>query len=679
MAENKPDATAALAQTQEPASRSAAAGPRAVGRDGEFVVSPAAIRVDAARPYERRPGDPLYRPLKIFTLDPSTSRLDGAIATLKVPYETLEPGPRGAVFDVDNDDGFQRNQRVDLDDPLVVMNDGLDPTPSDPRFHQQMVYAVASSVYAAFRTALGRHITWRFPARAGTSAARLLLRPHALEDTANAFYDPVAGAIDFGYFRAARTVRGRNLPGSWVFTCLSHDIVAHEVTHALLDGLRAHFTLPTNPDVAGFHEALADLVAVFQHFSYREVLEQSIAGSRGNLQIAPLLTELAAQFAQTQEASHCGEALRSAVRRMRTGEDSRLYGEDTEPHALGSVLVSAVFQAFTTVFDRKTKRFIRLGTGGSGILPEGELSPHLIEILAEQASRLASQFLSICIRAVDYCPPVDLLFGEYLRALITADYALVPDDPWFYREALIDAFRTHGIFPTDVPNLSEDALVWRAPEETLPGCPELSFSALKFRGDPSVPAGPEEIKRQAGELGAFIMSAGRARLFGLVTSAEAAREGLTVGPPTVQSIRTTRRVGPAGQVVFDVVAEVTQSRLARMENGAAFQFYGGSTVVLDPEGRIRYIVGKGVKSEVREDRQRRFMSSSRGRALWLHRRDEITPRAQMFRLLHDASGDEERKPPLARGAGGANEQFVDEADSGRSRHKRRRTGKTPPK
>ncbi|HEY5893625.1 MAG TPA: hypothetical protein VIT91_10380 [Chthoniobacterales bacterium] len=30
-------------------------------------------------------------------------------------------------------------------------------------------------------------------------------------------------------------------------------------------------------------------------------------------------------------------------------------------------------------------------------------------------------------------------FGEYLRALITADFDLVPDDRWAYREALIDA------------------------------------------------------------------------------------------------------------------------------------------------------------------------------------------------------------------------------------------------
>ena len=42
----------------------------------------------------------------------------------------------------------------------------------------------------------------------------------------------------------------------------------------------------------------------------------------------------------------------------------------------------------------------------------------------------------------DYCPPVDVRLGDYLRALVTADYDLVPDDPWGYREALVRGFRS---------------------------------------------------------------------------------------------------------------------------------------------------------------------------------------------------------------------------------------------
>jgi hypothetical protein len=69
--------------------------------------------------------------------------------------------------------------------------------------------------------------------------------------------------ILFGYFRASQTDPGRNLPGQVVFTCLSHDIIVHETTHAVLDGMRPFFAERTNPDVTAFHEAFADTAEDF--------------------------------------------------------------------------------------------------------------------------------------------------------------------------------------------------------------------------------------------------------------------------------------------------------------------------------------------------------------------------------------------------------------------------------
>jgi hypothetical protein len=87
----------------------------------------------------------------------------------------------------------------------------------------------------------------------------------------------------------------------------------------------------------------------------------------------------------------------------------------------------------------------------------------LVDRLSLEASKIAHQVLTICIRALDYCPPVDITFGEYLRALITADRDLVPDDKRSYRVAFISAFRDRGIFPTDVCHLSVDSLAWEPP------------------------------------------------------------------------------------------------------------------------------------------------------------------------------------------------------------------------
>ena len=81
--------------------------------------------------------------------------------------------------------------------------------------------------------------------------------------------------------RAQGSHGGENLPGGTVFTCLSHDIVAHETTHALLDGMHRYFVEPSNPDVLAFHEAFADIVALFQHFSLPEVLRHQIGEDPG--------------------------------------------------------------------------------------------------------------------------------------------------------------------------------------------------------------------------------------------------------------------------------------------------------------------------------------------------------------------------------------------------------------
>ena len=58
-----------------------------------------------------------------------------------------------------------------------------------------------------------------------------------------------------------------------------------------------------------------------------------------------------------------------------------------------------------------------------------------IGVLGCGKENVARRFLNIVIRAIDYCPPLHCTFGEYLRAIVTADADLVPDDPVGYREA----------------------------------------------------------------------------------------------------------------------------------------------------------------------------------------------------------------------------------------------------
>ena len=159
------------------------------GRESVFDIDPLLVQAASARPHRRREGEPLDRPLRFYSRDPSTGRLGAREVEVAVPYEPLEPGPRGSMLAVEAiGPGGSRFRPADLDDRRVLLTRGYDPSPTDPRFHAQMVYAVARLTYSKFQRALGREPTWAFPP--GEDGRQVLkIRPFGVEEE-NAFYDP---------------------------------------------------------------------------------------------------------------------------------------------------------------------------------------------------------------------------------------------------------------------------------------------------------------------------------------------------------------------------------------------------------------------------------------------------------------------------------------------------------
>lgn len=565
--------------------------------DRDYVYGVNLTRAARYKRYARRDSDPLYRPLRIYTTDPVRSAYEGAETVLQVPYEPLDPGPSGALLVVDDIDTTTQRAYpgVDLDNRAVLLQQGRPPSPGDIFFHQQMVYAVCSEVIARFTLALGRDPSWGFARRDDGERDRLRIRPHYAED-ANAYYDPGSGELRFGYFAAGAKPGPGMLPRGVIYTCLAHDIIAHEMSHALLDGMRSQFATPTNPDVFAFHEAFADLVAILQHFTQRDSVRLALRCGGGAFGDSTIFS-VAEQFGR---ANALGPALRIALGR---GSDMRKYGHYDDPHDLGMVLVAAVLDAFQTIFERrvgKLKSIYRLSN-----MPRDNLHPDFCDLLAEEATRVAGQFLSLCIRAIDYCPPVDITFGEYLRALITADRDLVEDDPWHYREALISAFGRRDIFPSDVGDLSESSLLWRPPLIPLPKIPELDMSHLHFGVEPGVSADAGQLRRQANALANLVTTPKYMGEFGLTPAA-----GLL---PSIESIRAIRRVGPDRQIRFGLVAEVLQ-RWSTTVNGGTVRMLGGSTIILGGEGEIRFIIRKAVDDFRRAERQAAFAATRQGMA-----------------------------------------------------------------
>jgi hypothetical protein len=425
---------------------------------------------------------PARRPLKVFAFDPSLRRSSGNLTVVEIANERLRPGPEGRLVRVVDYDATEDcyYAPVNLDAAEVLIQRGLDPSDSDPRFHQQMVYAVAMKVIENFERALGRAFHFR-------GGQKLAILPHAFEGE-NAFYDPDTLSLQFGYFTADTENPGPNLPGQTVFTCLSQDIVAHETTHAIIDRLRDRFNLPTNRDVLAFHEGLADIVAIFQHFSFPEVLRNEIRATRNDLSQPGRLLELARQFGY---ATGSGRALRTAAGLEKGEPDPHLYDDLWEAHERGSILVAAVFDAFFRIYRNRVTDLVRAVTGGSGILPAGELQADLLSLATREAASAAQDVLTMCLRAFEYLPPVDVTFGDYLRAIVTADFELNPRDEFERRASFIDAFRARGVYAPAVSSLAEEALRLERPSElekaTLHS--ELVTQALASQFDIYVPDG----------------------------------------------------------------------------------------------------------------------------------------------------------------------------------------------
>ena len=587
---------------------------------------------------------PPHRPLKVYAFDPTRGRTLGNYMTINTPYERLQPGPVGKYIEVIDYDANNKcyYQPVNLDDPWVILGDGLDPSESNPQFHQQMVYAVASEMIARFESALGRPIKWSFGRwkradrkeeeegggeEKNNSLVRLRIFPHGMQD-ANAYYSDDLGALVFGYFPASEADSGRNLPGQTVFTCLSHDIIAHETAHALVDSQKDFFMEPTSADSLAFHEAFADIVALFQHFLFKEPLQEMIRltggqifrdvvapenrpGKSGPLFQAELTTDnpLVALAVQFGEAMGMRKALRSA---LGTPPNSKELEKYFEPHKRGSILVAAVFDAFFSIYVRRTSDLMRIaragGMGGSGGLSD-DLHPDLVNRLAETATKTATHFLNICIRALDYCPPVDILFGDFLRAMITSDHDLFPDDRYGYRAALIDAFRSRGIVPENVSSYSEESLIWCPPEVTDTGTDEyddhhpLRCEGLQFD---VFNAEDKEYVKALQKKNAIILHQFAVK--------NAKKLGLSTDPDLkiwVGSFHEMHRMSDDGKLMFDIVVEFTQRREKVLldpadPNSPTFTFHGGTTLILDQNGWVRYAIKKSIGDKKDDDKNIRL-------------------------------------------------------------------------
>lgn len=528
---------------------------------------------------ERTPAEIPFRPWTVLAQDPSIRGPGGRALTTKVwvPAERLAPGPQGhRVHVIDYDAGTDRYTPSAKGNPehdaFADVTD-ISRLVASHRFHAQNVYAIVMATLTEFEAALGRQVPWAF-----VRGHQIKVAPHAFAD-ANAYYTRDAQALAFGYFAGPR---GRTL-----YSCLSHDIVAHETTHALIDGLRSGFLRPSSADQAAFHEGFADVIALLSVFKSAELIAHTLQrhpGTAGalipsaDLTIEALQRSTLAGLAEEMGSALSGirgEPLRQSVRLKpsRRLKDTEAF---QEPHRRGELLVAAMLNTFLSVWVRRLD-------------PRGRSRGLALSrsVVAEEGATAAQQLLRVAIRALDYAPPVDLSFSNFLSALLTADIELYPDDSKYgYRDQLRQCFAAYGIDPSG--RRRDGSGAWQAPQMPV------TFTGTHF----------EPMQRDPDALFRFIWENQRAL--------EIEPEAYT----RVNSVRPCIRVGADQFMLRETIAEYVQTLIVRagelkrwgidkpkpMPNDMKVTLYGGGTLVFGESGALKYHIGKAVRKPSQTER-----------------------------------------------------------------------------
>jgi hypothetical protein len=557
------------------------------------------------------------RELTIVGQDPSVRR-GGRILTarIRVPVEDLGAGPRGyRVHVVDYDASSNRLYKPlprgamgtttgPVDPFLQLSGSGLSASRfnarllGSPQFHAQNVYAIVMRTLAHFEKALGRRVSWSF------GGHQLKIAPHAFAEP-NAFYSKLDEGLLFGYFAG---------PDGPVFTSLSHDIVVHETTHALVDGLRPRLMEPSSPDQAAFHEAFADVVALLSVFSVPEIVSEAVrrvarVSSGEMLNVARLTVQalqdgilfgLGEQFGDVLSGVH-GASLRRSVR-LKPDPELLQRVEYQEEHRRGEILVAAMLGAFLDVFK---ERLTSLGRDAEGRLPAVRI--------AEEGADISSRMLTMAIRALDYLPPTDLEFGDFLSALITSDLEIRPDDRRYrVRAALRGSFAAFGIRPTSRYGAGDESGRWEPPDE--PGRSRRRRTRLPALDYRSVHR--DALLQDRDEVFRFLWENRRA--LGLCESAHT----------VVASVRPCLRVDEDGFTLRETVADYVQiltvragevesipipdskARIRRpkgLSPGKTVRLLGGGALLFDEFSKLKYHIRNSLLNPARQTRRLEYL------------------------------------------------------------------------
>lgn len=261
---------------------------------------------------------------------------------------------------------------------------------NSPQFHQVNAFAVASHTLAFVEREWGRSIIWR-------SGGPLVIRPHAFGNL-NAFYDPRSNSLNYGYIVSP-------LGGQAIWTCLSHDIVAHELGHAVMNSFRPLYLSAMDSDTPALMESLCDLLAIFSALEHKDVVAYLYRDTKGNMRRPNLVSQFGAAVGHGTWVKPT-PFIRSALSDLPYHPSIPL-----ELHSRSTIWTSAIYEILVQLVNSQRSATV------------SDFSTAVTE---------ASKWVTgMIFRAFHYMPPTNITMRMLSRLIYEADVRVFPTDHLF--------------------------------------------------------------------------------------------------------------------------------------------------------------------------------------------------------------------------------------------------------
>jgi hypothetical protein len=374
--------------------------------------------------------------IPVLLKDADSERIEAFLPTetRTVEVESLLPGPvsdRVAIVDL--------RPGGTLAPPLPVPTDLRPRRPTATPYQDAFtirwsVFATVLETLKLFESpdCLGRRVEWAFP------GPQLLVVPEA-GLAANAYYQRETRSLQF--FSHPRPA------GGLAHTAASHDVVAHETAHAVLDGIAPWLYDASSPQSLAIHESVADLTALFAAVGSRTLASRALALTDGDLTDTRLFSSIARELRSTPDA----HGLRSLVDPPGPPLSLRDAGSPALPalpHHLSVVLSRAFHALLLDVYEARRPSVAPRPSSRAREL-------HLADLPTPPSSTAEDRFLALwfagalvkrlLFRGLDYLPPGDVAFVDLARAVLACDRAAHPRDDTGVRALLVERLRERGI------------------------------------------------------------------------------------------------------------------------------------------------------------------------------------------------------------------------------------------